>query len=171
MANRVATTKGFTSTGRLLTSRIRKASESRGFAESKLLTRWTEIAGDEMAAMARPVDVRFGKGGMGATLTLLTTGTFAPLVEMQKELLREKVNSVYGYSAISRIRITQTAATGFAEGQVAFETRKAQNTDQTRPATPEAIEAASHVSDDGLRAALERLGTNIQTKAVTRKNT
>ena len=35
----------------------------------------------------------YGKGGMGATLTLLTTGPMAPMVEMQKERLRERVNA------------------------------------------------------------------------------
>ena len=47
---------------------------------------------------------------MGATLTLLTTGANAPMLEMQKEKLRQKVNAVYGYNAISRVRIT-----GFVE--------------------------------------------------------
>ena len=42
------------------------------------------------------------------------------MLEMQKEQLRAKVNAVYGYNAIARVRITQTAATGFAEGKVAF---------------------------------------------------
>lgn len=168
MARRAATTKGFARTGKLLSGQIRRASESRGFAQSKLLTRWAEIAGEDIAATARPVQVTFGRGGIGATLTLLTTGAQAPMLEMQKEQLRTKVNAAYGYNAISRIRITQTAATGFAEGQVAFETRG--QVDDTPPATtPKAAEAAAPVADAGLRAALERLGTNIEIKANTRK--
>jgi hypothetical protein len=42
------------------------------------------------------------------------------MLEMQKEILRARVNACYGYNAIARIRITQTAPTGFAEGQAAF---------------------------------------------------
>ena len=34
--------------------------------------------------------------------------------------LKERVNAVYGYAAITRIHLTQTAATGFAEGQAEF---------------------------------------------------
>ena len=40
---------------------------------------------------------------------------------MQKVQLRERVNAVYGYNAIARIRITQTAAAGFSEGQADFD--------------------------------------------------
>lgn len=166
MATRRASTNGFKRTSSLLTGRIRQASESRGFAQSRLLTDWAEVVGPDVAAVARPVEVSYGRGGMGATLVLLTTGAQAPMLEMQKEQLRAKVNAVYGYDAIKRIRITQTAATGFADGKVAFE-HKAKN---SAPSEPDAVmhQAASTVTapvkDDGLRAALERLGTHILTK-------
>ncbi|MEO9685335.1 MAG: DciA family protein [Tateyamaria sp.] len=166
MAPRRATTFGFKRTASLLTGRIRSASESRGFAQSRLLTDWTEVAGADIAAVSRPVEVSYGRGGMGATLTLLTTGAQAPMLEMQKEQLRTRVNAVYGYNAIARIRITQTAATGFAEGRVAFD-HKPKDTSPKTPG-PEMHKAASAVvspvADEGLRAALERLGANILTK-------
>lgn len=165
MPSRRATTKGFTRTSNLLTQRIRAASESRGFAQSRLLTHWSEIAGEDTAAISRPVEVSYGRGGMGATLTLLTTGANAPMLEMQKEQLRVKVNSVYGYNAIARVRITQTAATGFAEGQVAFEGQKPTQAVVSDPAIrSRAAETARPVSDDALRDALARLGENILNK-------
>ncbi len=166
MARRPATTKGFKRTSALLTGRIRTASESRGFAQSKLLTHWAEVVGDDIAAIAHPVEVSYARGGMGATLTLLTTGAQAPMLEMQKEQLRSKVNSVYGYNAIARIRVTQTAPTGFAEGQVAFGHRKADAPKEVDPSLKaRAVETTAPVADEGLRAALERLGTNVLTKA------
>ena len=106
------------------------------------------------------------RGGMGATLTLLTTGAQAPMLEMQKDQLRERVNAVYGYNAIARIRITQTAATGFEDGQVVFDHRP-KDTGPKQP-EPEATAAAGRVvapvEDETLRAALERLGAHILTK-------
>lgn len=166
MPPRRATTKGFKRADALLTGQIRKASESRGFAQSRLLTHWAEIAGQDAAAIARPVEVSYGRGGMGATLTLLTTGAHAPILEMQKEQLRAKVNAVYGYNAIARIRITQTAAQGFAEGQVTFEHRSAPTTvAETDPAIQRrAEEFAQPVADTGLRDALARLGQNVLNK-------
>ena len=167
MPPRRASTKGFRQTSSLLQGRIRTASESRGFAQSRLLTHWEEIAGADTAAVSRPVEVSYGRGGMGATLTLLTTGANAPMLEMQKDQLRARVNAVYGYNAIARIRVTQTAASGFAEGQVDF-THKKQEAAQRAvdPAVREAaIETARPVGDDRLRAALTRLGENILTRS------
>ncbi|MCR9157435.1 MAG: DciA family protein [Rhodobacteraceae bacterium] len=169
MAPRNSQTHGFKRTSSLLQTQIRKTSETRGFAQSRLLTHWAEIAGDDIAAMSRPVEVRYGRGGFGATLTLLTTGANAPILEMQKEKLREKVNAVYGYNAISKVRITQTASTGFSEGQVSFDHRP-KGAHDTGPAAilPEAQQLAGDVQDDGLRAALERLATNVYSKPQNR---
>lgn len=167
MSPRRASTKGFTRTSSLLTTRIREASEKRGFAQSRLLTQWVEVAGEEVAAISRPVEISYGRGGMGATLTVLTTGANAPMLEMQKEQLRARVNGIYGYNAIARVRITQTAATGFAEGQVDFHHGK--TTQEATPADPvlreKAREAVGPVGDAGLREALARLGTNILMKS------
>lgn len=155
--------RGFERTASLLTARIREAGEARGFAVTRLLTHWEEIAGAETARVARPVKVSYGRdGGFGATLVLLTTGANAPMLEMQKDRIRERVNGVYGYAAISRIRITQTAPTGFAEGQAQF-ARPAKPT----AATPdpevarEATAMSADVGDPKLRAALERLAQNV----------
>lgn len=106
-------TKGSKRNSSLLQTQIRKTSETRGFAQSRLLTRWTEIVGGDIAAISRLVEVKYSRGGFGATLTLLTTGANAPMLEMQKEKMREKMNAVYGYNAILRVWVTQTASTGF----------------------------------------------------------
>ena len=157
--------RGFEHTGGLLGAQIRKAGEKRGFAVAKLLTHWAEIVGEDLARAARPVKVGYGKGGFGATLTVLTTGAQAPMLAMQKEQMRERVNTCYGYAAISRINITQTAPTGFAEGQVEFT-----QAPKVRPApAPEIIAeakaAAAPVTDDALREALESLGRNVLTRS------
>jgi hypothetical protein len=169
---RRASTKGFKRTDSLLSGQIRRASEQRGFAQSRLLTQWAEIAGTATAAIARPVQVSYGRGGFGATLTLLTTGANAPMLEMQKEQLRAKVNAIYGYNAISRIKITQTAATGFADGKVAFEHKgKGGENPAPDPALcQKAADTVRPVADEGLRGALERLGQNILNKEHTLKS-
>jgi hypothetical protein len=172
MANRRSSTRGFKRTGTLLSDKIRKAGESRGFAVTRLLTHWPEIVGEDTAAIARPVKVGYGRGGFGASLTVLTTGANAPMLEMQKEGLRAKVNAVYGYNAISRIHITQTAPTGFSEGQADFRyAPKVQVPVQPDArAVAAAEQAAGGVKDDSLRAALERLGQNVMSKQDKQKN-
>ncbi|NDW00776.1 DUF721 domain-containing protein [Salipiger sp. PrR002] len=166
MARRNTTTYGFAKTSGLLNAQIRKASESRGFAQSRLLTHWEEIVGADVAAIARPVEVSYGRKAFGATLTLLTTGANAPLLEMQKEQLRDKVNALYGYNAIARIRITQTASTGFAEGRVAFgHAQKVEKPEPSPEIKAEAHKVAGDIHDDGLRQALERLAGNVISKS------
>ncbi len=159
-----STTRGFSRAATLMQGRIRKATEGRGFAETRLLTHWAEVVGADTASVATPVNVGYGKGGMGATLTLLTTGAQAPMLEMQKIQILDKVNACYGYRAISRIRITQTAPTGFAEGRVAFE--HAPKVERTpAPAMRSAAEKmSSDVKDDSLRAALADLGARVLSK-------
>ncbi|MEM8803180.1 MAG: DciA family protein [Pseudomonadota bacterium] len=151
--------RGFEQAGALASTRIRKASESRGFAVSRLLTHWAEVVGPDIARIARPVDVNYGRG-FGATLTLLTTGAEAPMLEMQKETIRERVNVCYGYAAIQKIRITQTAATGFADGHAVFEPEPKMAVSE-KPVKPEAARMAETVGDSDLRQALEKLGTNV----------
>ena len=165
MPPRRTSTKGFKRTDSLLSGQIRKASETRGFAQSRLLTQWNEIAGQDIASIAQPVEIGYSRGGMGATLTLLTNGANAPMLEMEKEKLRAKVNAVYGYNAIARVRITQTASTGFADGKVAFGHKTPDAKPVPDPALRQmAVEAAKPVSDDGLRDALARLGENVLNK-------
>lgn len=166
MSKRKTTTYGFARTSNLLQKQVRAASESRGFAQSRVLTHWEEIVGSDIAAMSRPVEISYGRGGFGATLSVLTNGANAPLLQMKREELRDRINGVYGYNAIARIRITQTAATGFAEGQVDFVHRpKASGKAEPNPETVAEAQAVTHeIADDGLRAALEQLATNVISK-------
>lgn len=162
-----STTRGFARTSSLLQSRIRSASEGRGFAQSRVLTRWAEIAGEDIAKSTRPVSITYGKGGLGATLTLLTTGAMAPMIEMQKEQIRERVNACYGYRAIQRVRITQTAPTGFAEGRATFQDAPKVKPAPDHAAREDAQTLASDVASDDLRLALARLGTHVLSKRKT----
>jgi len=166
MAARPSTTRGFKRTASVLSDQIRRAGESRGFAVSRLLTHWAEIAGPEIATIARPVNISYGRGGFGATLTVLTTGPQAPMLEMQKDRLREKVNAVYGYNAIARVRITQTAPDGFHEGQALFEPPETPKATFLDPdAMREAAKVVDPVENDELRQALERLGQSVLSRS------
>ena len=112
---------GFAAMSGLIQTRVKTAGEKRGFAVMRLLTHWQEIVGEDTAKMTTPVKVGYSRDGFGAVLTVLTTGSNAPLVQMQLPQIRDRVNGCYGYSAISRVVVTQTAPVGFHEGRTAFE--------------------------------------------------
>lgn len=161
--------RGFEPAFSLVSTQVRGAGEARGFAVARLVTHWAETVGEELAKITRPVKIGYagtaaGGGAMGATLTLLVQGAQAPAVGMQLDRIRERVNAVYGYNAISRIHLTQTASTGFAEGQAQFtHAPKAPPQDPEAEArlTAAAARQTEGVGDPGLRAALERLAQNI----------
>ena len=164
---------GFALTGALLRERLREAGAGRGFSVLRLLTHWAEIVGPEIAAEAQPLRVSHGRGagGLGGTLTLLVPGARAPLVAMHRDTIRERVNACYGYNAIARVAITQTAASGFAEAQAAFAgPGGSAATPDPAPdpavapdpaAAKSAADLAASISDPDLRAAIEMLGRRI----------
>jgi hypothetical protein len=157
--------RGFEPAAGLVKEPIRTAGESRGFAVARLLTHWAEVAGPDLAGKTRPVKIGYGREGMGATLTLLVKSAEAPMVQLGLPVLKERVNAVYGYSAIARIHLTQTAPIGFAEGQAEF-TVAPKALPKPDPATlARAAQAAEGIGDPTLRAALEVLAQNILTRA------
>jgi len=161
--------RGFEPAAGLVKDRIRSAGEKRGFAVTRLLTAWAEIVGQELASITRPVKVGYAKGGFGATLTLLTTSANGPMVQMQLPAIREKVNACYGYAAISRIHITQTAPGGFAEGQAEFTPAPKAEPAPDLAILAQAAETARGVHDTTLRNALENLTRNFLSRAKAEK--
>ncbi|MFT6452627.1 MAG: hypothetical protein ACJA06_002129 [Halocynthiibacter sp.] len=155
--------RGFERTSGLLQTQIRKVGEERGFAVARLLTHWAEIVGEDTAAIANPIKVSYGRaGGFGATLTLLTTGAQAPMLQADLPRIKERVNACYGYAAINHIRITQTAPTGFAEGRAQFgHAPKPKKPTPSPEVIAEARGLAGTTHDEGLRAALETLAQNV----------
>ncbi len=161
--------RGFEPAFGLMKDPVRVAGESRGFAVTRLLTHWAEVVGEDLARTTRPVKVGYGREGFGATLTVLTTGSMAPMIEMQKEQIRARVNAVYGYNAISRITLTQTAPIGFAEGQAEFTPAPVAEKVVDPAIRAAAAETAAPIQDPRLRAALEALAENILNRRKTKE--
>jgi hypothetical protein len=86
------------------------------------------------------------------------------MVQMALPQLKDRVNAVYGYAAVHHIHLTQTAATGFAEGQAEF-TPAPKVLQAPDPATTAKAQAVTEsVADPDLRSALEQLAQNILTR-------
>jgi hypothetical protein len=140
--------------------------EGRGFAATRLLTHWPEIVGQDVAAIARPLEIRHprprpGHPPEGATLTVLALGAAALRLEMDKERIRERVNACYGYNAVAKLRIKQTGPESFAA-----------DTAPRPEAKPSDLEAkvaplTADVADTELRLALAALAANVLSKSRT----
>ena len=94
---------GFKNASSFLNGLTQKSLEKKGFAQSKLITNWNEIVGLELSKQSKPLKITFPKNGLGATLIIEIDGAFGPEIDLQRETIKEKVNRVYGYTAIAKI--------------------------------------------------------------------
>jgi len=95
---------------------------------------------------------------------LLTTGAHAPVLDMHRDHIVASVNACYGYRAVSRVQITQTARAGLAEDRTAGDS--ADRLPSARPDSGKlarAMAGIEGVADEGLRGALAKLARNVLT--------
>ena len=150
--------------GSLLSKQIGRVAESRGFAHARLLTEWEAIVGAEIARLVTPLKVGYSKRDLGATLHVTVRPGAAPEVQMQERLICERVNTCYGYNAVTRLRIVSA-------GPPQKPLPKGRLRKPMPPAPPEvrAKTAATlaDVKDPALRRALEALGYSINDATIT----
>ena len=155
---------GFKKASVLLKKNIQKVSESRGFAQSRVLTHWSEIVGEEISSVSIPTKVSYKTDGLGATLTILTSGSSGPILEMQKEFIRTKINAVYGYNAVQKIKITQSSPIALIGKNENSESMVSKNKKINVEISPKIEKTVNEIDDKNLRQALEELAINVFTK-------
>ncbi|HXS07291.1 MAG TPA: DUF721 domain-containing protein [Rhizomicrobium sp.] len=77
-----------------------------GFTDPTLVLRWTEIAGPEVARIARPL--KFSEGPSGGVLTLLAEPGAALFLGHDARSLTGRINAYLGRNAVTRIKFVQT---------------------------------------------------------------
>ena len=155
---------GFKKASVLLKKNIQKVSESRGFAQSRVLTHWSEIVGEEISSVSVPTKVSYKTDGLGATLTILTSGSSGPILEMQKEFIRTKINAVYGYNAVQKIKITQSSPLALIRKNENPQSVISKKNKRKVEISTSLEKAVNEIDDKNLRLALEELAINVFTK-------
>ena len=85
-----------------------KALRKRGFLESAIVHRWASIVGEDVAGWCAPDKVAFPRDRRaGATLHLVVPGARALELQHLEPVLLERINTVFGYDAVTRITIRQ----------------------------------------------------------------
>lgn len=81
----------------------------RGFSCVDLIACWEDVVGTQLAGGVRPDKISYPRAQRtGGTLHVkVLGGAFAIMVEHQKKILLEKINTFLGYAAISDIKIVQ----------------------------------------------------------------
>ena len=130
-----------------------KALGKKGLGYGKLVSEWRQIAGSDLGEATAPVKLAFPRGERtDATLTLEVVPARAIEVQHALPQLVERVNAVFGYRAVARVKLVQSMpAKAAGSGFVGL-----------RPLSPteegELVELTGIVPEGELRDALERLG-------------
>jgi hypothetical protein len=143
----------------LLSDVFSDAYARQGFAARELVTRWAEIAGPEISAHSEPLKIQWPRPVEGqpqepATLVLRVDGPMALEIQHASDVILERVNRFFGWSAIGRLALRQ--------GPLARRERPAASPAPDAGKVAEIAETLSSVEDEELRAALARLGASIK---------
>ncbi len=131
----------------------------RGLATADLIAAWPEIVGARHAQHTRPVKIVWPRGDAqadsGGVLHLRVDGPGAIVIQHELDQVIERTNAFLGYAAVARVRLVQ--------GPVAR--RQPRQEPGERPldgaAATRLAATLADVDDDGLRAALDRLGRGV----------
>ena len=158
MADDPTRKKQMTHLAKLVDPLIEPSARARGFVFSRLISQWQQIAGD-MASWCQPVELQFNKSETSnGTLKLAIASGRGPEANQKAENIISRVNTAFGYAAVSRLSFVQT-----------FQAKPLQP-ESPEVAQPEAQarynqsiwaldEKLQQVKSPALRAALRRLGT------------
>jgi len=149
----------------LLDACLGPALAAQGFASADVIAAWPEIVGPRLAAVSRPIRIEWSRRGLRdrdarpqpSLLIVRVEGAFALEVQHAAPVLIERINGYYGWRCVGRIVLKQ--------GPVGRPASAPAKPASLGPAERLRVAAALHgVAEDGLRAALDRLGTAVLAK-------
>lgn len=143
----------------LLSDVFSDAYAKQGFAARELVIRWVEIAGPELSAHCEPLKIQWPRPVEGqpqepATLVLRVEGPMALEIQHASDVILERVNRFFGWSAVGRLALRQ--------GPLSRRSRPAASRAPDPAKVAEVADTLASVEDQELRAALARLGASIK---------
>jgi hypothetical protein len=145
--------------GARLNGFVRTLDERFGRGPDTLKARWREIVGETLARHTEPAKLSRPRGGAGAVLELKVEGPAAALIQHQAPDILARVNLFLGAGAVERLRVVQGLVRPPPVAPKAVRRRRPAPLDAAKEA--ELAAAAADVVDEGLKAALIRLGREV----------
>lgn len=143
----------------LLHKTISEGFAQQGFASTELVTRWTDIVGEEIAGHCEPLKIQWPRP-VGAdqpepaTLILRVEGPAALEIQHLSSVILERVNRFFGWQAVGRLALRQAPL------------RKREAPAVPKPPDEAAVAQVAatlpEISDENLKAALARLGAALR---------
>lgn len=84
---------------------------AKGLMEIEILSSWTSIVGEDLAQYSLPQKIFFRKNERSdGTLELLVlSGAFAMEIKQRESQILDKINTYFGYKAVSKLKIVQNS--------------------------------------------------------------
>ena len=101
--------KDLTSISKTLMPLAKQLLGTRGFMETDLLTNWKHIIGEELARYSLPQKLTFRKDERtdGCLTIAVLSGAFAMEIRQNEPRILDKINTYFGYKAVSKLKIIQ----------------------------------------------------------------
>ena len=129
----------------------------RGFSNADLLLHWDDVVGQELSKGVRPDKMTYPKGDRENAIlhVRVGAGSFAVVVEHQKNIIMEKINTFLGYNAVSDIKIKQDSL------EIKNETPKQEEKKLSPIQCEELAKRLENIKDEQIREKLFNIGTKI----------
>lgn len=152
----------------LVGATLKPAARKRGFASVDLFAYWPDIVGPSFADHTQPERLswprRLDDGGeLGfepAVLTVRCEGGRALLLSYEEQAIIARINAIFGFRAVARLRIVQLPITRIDRPRRRSIAPLGEAQERTLR------EGVAGIADDGLREALLQLGRAVKATAV-----
>ncbi|MFV0626279.1 MAG: DUF721 domain-containing protein [Alphaproteobacteria bacterium] len=107
-------TKGLSSIADIITPFARQSIKKRGFIEIDIIVNWDKIVGKDLSQYSLPQKIDFVRDERtnGNLHIQVISGAFALEIKHKERIILEKINTYFGYQAVSRLTISQNMNMG-----------------------------------------------------------
>lgn len=133
-----------------------------GFSEADLILHWDDIVGERLAAASRPIKLQWPPRPAGrhpdaapqpATLVIRVEGGMALEIQHGADQVLARINAHLGWRCVGKL--------SFRQGPIERAEPVARRRQPSEAALATAAARVAGIEDDGLRAALTRLGAHV----------
>ena len=136
----------------------------KGFVEVDILTNWEQIVGSELASYSLPTKIDFKRNQRTGGILHLSVpgGAFALELQHREKFILEKINTYFGYAAVSNLRIMQNSAVKIEDAS-RTEAEKRHKTLVSPDEENYIKELTEEITNPGLKEILTKLGQSVFT--------
>ena len=142
---------------------VSMGSKKRGFHLSLILMKWKDVVGDYFSDKTLPLKITFDRRNNEGILHVGINEAFAPEINLEKEILIEKINQIYGRKFITRLKLKNDEIFIEKEKNIMTKDRKIINSNINH-LKKNCEYSISKIHNEELKLELKKLANNIRKK-------